>query len=303
MTGREVNLEPLTLSAVLPFSLSSVLRSHGWIQLAPCDTDETHSFLGRVERLGSGRVVEMLAREVDGSVLVEAAGALSESERVELGCKVGWMLGLDQDLTSFYALARQEPKLAQMEGKAQGRILRSPTLFEDTVKTILTTNTAWSGTIRMVGNLVSGFGSPLPRDPSRHAFPTPGQLARTDEETLRAHAGLGYRAPYVLQLAQEVAELTLDLESLKAADIPTAELRKRLLAIKGVGDYAAANLLMILGRYDYIPVDSWALKMVSHEWYDGEPVGRGEVEQAFERWGEWQGLAFWCWDWSHKSPG
>jgi hypothetical protein len=41
--------------------------------------------------------------------------------------------------------------------------------------------------------------------------------------------------------------------------------------------------------------------MVSHEWYGGELVGRGEVEEAFERWEGWQGLAYWCWDWSYNS--
>jgi 3-methyladenine DNA glycosylase/8-oxoguanine DNA glycosylase len=123
-------------------------------------------------------------------------------------------------------------------------------------------------------------------------------LAVTDEETLRSSARLGYRAPYVLELAHSVASSAFDVEALKTADIPTPQLRKRLLAIKGVGDYAAANLLMLLGRYDFLPIDSWALKMVSHEWYGGEPVGRAEVEAAFEQWGEWKGLAYWFWDWS-----
>jgi 3-methyladenine DNA glycosylase/8-oxoguanine DNA glycosylase len=105
----------------------------------------------------------------------------------------------------------------------------------------------------------------------------------------------------VLELAQAVASGALDPEALKTADISTAELRKRLLALKGVGDYAAANLLMLLGRYDFVAVDSWALKMVSHEWYNGESIGKAEVEAAFERWGEWKGLAYWFWDWSYAS--
>ena len=155
----------------------------------------------------------------------------------------------------------------------------------------------------MVKALVSQFGSPLPADPARRAFPSPGQLAATDEETLRAETRLGYRSPYVLKLARSVVSGALDLESLKTAAIPTAELCKRLLAIKGVGEYAMANLLMLLGRYDFIPVDSWARTVVSHEWHGGEPVGRAEVEAAFERWGEWQGLAYWFWDWSYTSEG
>ena len=62
-----------------------------------------------------------------------------------------------------------------------------------------------------------------------------------------------------------------------------------------------ACLLILLGRYDAVPVDSWALTMVSREWYGGAPVQRVQVEAAFERWGEWKGLAYWFWDWSHAS--
>ncbi len=287
----------LNLSARPPFSLPAVVRSHGWVRLAPFRGDERTGGLTYVERLDAGRVVEMLIQEATGGVSVEVDGPPSEAERDEITRDVEWMLGLEQDFSAFYALARDEPKLAHVAGKAQGRILRSPTLFEDVVKTILTTNTSWAGTIRMVKALVAHFGPPLPADPTRHAFPTPDQLAATDETTLRSAAGLGYRAPYVLELARSVE--ALDLEALKAADIPTTQLRQRLLAIKGVGEYAMANLLMILGRYDFVPVDSWALKMVSHEWYGGEPVGRTEVESAFERWGEWKGLAYWFWDWSY----
>ena len=76
----------------------------------------------------------------------------------------------------------------------------------------------------------------------------------------------------------------------------------RLLAevqrIKGTGDYAAANLLMILGRGDFIPVDSWALKVVSKEWHNGQPIGRPQVEAAFATWGEWKGLAYWFWNYA-----
>jgi 3-methyladenine DNA glycosylase/8-oxoguanine DNA glycosylase len=288
----------LTLSARLPFSLSSVIRSHGWIQLVPFCLDEPTGGLTYVGWLNSGRVVEIRMQETPGGVRVEVDGQLSQDERDEMTRHVDWMLGLKQDFSAFYELARAEPKLAQVEERAQGRVLRSPTLFEDTVKTILTTNTSWAGTIRMVGALVSQFGAPLPADPTRHAFPTPDRLAATDTETLRSVTRLGYRAPYVFELAQAVASGTLDLESLKTADVPTAELRQRLLAIKGVGGYAAANLLTLLGRYDFIPVDSWARTMVSNEWHGGDPVGQAEVESAFERWGAWKGLAYWFWNWS-----
>jgi len=289
----------MTLPALPPFSLSAVVRSHGWARLAPFAVTEDGCELSRVERLHSGRVVELVIQEADHGVKVEISGQLSDREMDEVADKVTWMLGLDQDLSAFYAAARQEPKLTHVEARAQGRILRSPTLFEDVVKTILTTNTSWTGAIRMVEALVSQFGDPLSGDRSRRAFPTPAQLAGLDAQRLRLAGRLGYRAPYVLELARAVVSGDLDLEILKTIDEPTDQLRARLLQINGVGVYSAANLLTMLGRYEYIPVDSWARKLVSHEWHSGEPVRSVEVESAFERWGEWKALAYWFWEWSY----
>lgn len=292
----------LNLPARPPFSFSSVVRSHGWMQLAPFILDQDSGDLRYAHQLASGRVVDLLLQAAPGGegVRVKTGADLDEAEVAEVARKVGWMLGLDMDFSTFYARARRTPKLAQTEAEARGRVLRSATFFEDTVKTILTTNTSWAGTIRMVGTLVEQFGAPLPDEPDRRAFPTPGRLAQSDVATLRNETRLGYRAPYVLELAQAEAGGELDLEAYKTSDLPTPELRKALLAIKGVGPYAAANLLMLLGRYDYLPVDSWALKVVSHEWHAGEPIGPAEVEAAFEDWGQWKGLAFWFWDWDYK---
>ncbi len=288
----------IELSARPPFSLQQVINSHGWPQLAPFLWDRASGELRRVERLASGRVVDMRFAQARNGVAVEIDGDLSPAEQAEVEAKVHWMLGLDQDFSAFYAVARGEPKLAQAETLARGRVLRCPTLFEDAVKTIATTNTTWGGTIRMIDALVGLYGDPLPSDPMRRSFPTPERLAATDEASLRGQVKLGYRAPFVLALAQAMASGELDLEALKDNDLPTPELRKRLLAIKGVGRYAAANLLVILGRYDYVPVDSWAISQVSREWYDGQPVGETEVNAAFARWGAWKGLAFFCWEWT-----
>ncbi len=285
------------LPARPPFSFHAVVHSHGWVQLAPFRQDGADQPLSYVDRLSSGRVTAYTLTGVDGGVRLHLAHDLDAAEQAEAARKVSWMLGLEQNFSEFYAMASNEPELAHVVERAQGRVLRSPTVFEDVIKTILTTNTLWAATIRMTDNLVRLYGDPLPEDPERGAFPTPERLAALDEATLRAEARLGYRAPYILWVAQEAASGRVDLEALKTSDLPTLELRKRLMALKGVGGYAAANLLNILGRYDYLPVDSWALKMVSQEWHQGEPVGPAEVEAAFARWGKWKGLAYWFWKW------
>ncbi len=287
----------IQLPARPPFWLTSVIQSHGWAQLAPFATDDRAAVLRYVDRLASGRVVDYRLRPEGDGVGVEVGGTLDAAEAEEVAGQVTWMLGLEQDLAPFYERARGEPRLAQVETQARGRVLRSPTLWEDTVKTILTTNTAWGGTIRMVQALVDNYGDPLPASPDRRAFPTPERLADADPDELQATARLGYRAPYVVWLARSMAGGELDLEGFKRSTVPTAELRHDLMGIRGVGSYAAANLLLLLGRYDYLPVDSWALRLVSRHWHDGRPVGQAEVEAAFAAWGEWKGLAYWFWEW------
>lgn len=291
----------IKLRAKKPFSLSSVIHSHGWARLSPFDYDDEKNSLEYTIHLKNGRTVHLQIEETADGVVIKSKSNLGTPEEEEITDSVTWMLALNEEFSEFYELARREPKLQHVEDKAQGRLLRSPTLFEDTVKTILTTNTAWGGTIRMTEAFVNRFGDTLPEDTSRHAFPTPNEIAKTDEETLRNDTRLGYRAPYILQLARDIVSGELDLESMKDIDLPTEDVRKKLLAIKGIGNYAAANLLMLVGHYNYLTIDSWAFKMVSHEFFGGKPISRDEVEQVFEKWGKWKGLAYWLWDWSYPA--
>jgi 3-methyladenine DNA glycosylase/8-oxoguanine DNA glycosylase len=287
------------LPARPPFNFRSVIQSHGWVQLAPFAYDDAASTLAYVDRLSSGRVVEYRISESGDGIYVETE-KLNTSERREAARKSAWMFALDADFSAFHAASRWEKKLARVKKQALGRVLRSPTLFEDVVKTILTTNTLWGATKRMTLNLINEFGEPLPADESRRAFPTPEAIAASRPNALREKVRVGYRAPAIRELATRVASGKLDLEALKTSSLPTLELRKELMQIKGVGPYAAANLLLILGRSDFIPVDSWALKLVSHEWYGGKPVTAKDVEKRFEKWGEFKGFAFWFWDWKYQ---
>lgn len=289
----------LELAANPPFSLNSVIHSHGWARLAPFNLDEEDGEFSYILSLENERVLKLRIEEIAGGVSVEIGKSIDDLEAKEISIAVSWMLGLDQNFSEFYELAKGEPKLENIEANAQGRILKSPSLFEDTVKTILTTNTAWSGTIRMAASLVEQFGESRPGVESKKAFPNPHAIAASDEVTLREETRLGYRSPYILNLARDIDSGVLDLESLKAVGLPIEEVRDILLSIKGVGNYAAANLLMLLGYYNYLTIDSWALKMVSHELYEGEAITPAEVEGAFEKWGEWKGLAYWLWDWSY----
>ncbi len=153
----------LTLPARQPFSFQHTVRSHGWYQMAPFHYNEEASLLNYVIRLETGKVIDFQVGEAPGGVSVETIGKLTKAETIELTEKVTWMLGLDMDFSAFYAAARNEPKLAHAKKHARGRVLRSPTIFEDVIKTILTTNTLWAMTKRMNLNLIATLVSTCSR--------------------------------------------------------------------------------------------------------------------------------------------
>ncbi len=292
----------LTLPAKPPFDFQAVVHSHGWAQLAPNVWDADTATLWRPDRLATGRVVALTFSATPGGLSVDVAGRLTKRESAEIADRARYMFNLDADYSAFYALARTEPRLAQVEARAQGRLLRSTTFWEDVVRTLLTTNIQWSGTRRLTAALVRRFGAPLSSDklegaarPRPRAFPTPEALAHTRETTLRG-LGLGYRAPYLLDLARRVASGRVDLAALQDPDRPTEALRRDLRALPGIGPYAANTLLNCLGRHEHIGVDTEAVAAVSRHFFAGRKVGAAEINAVFDKWGRYKALAFWFWD-------
>jgi N-glycosylase/DNA lyase len=201
------------------------------------------------------------------------------------------MFRLDEDLSSFYAVARDDDALA-WAALGAGRMLRSPTVFEDVVKTICTTNCAWSGTVRMVTALVEELGVPA-SGTKRRTFPTPATMAGADETFYKNVARAGYRGAYLRQLAEDVASGALDLEELNDRDLSDEEVEARLLALPGVGPYAAAHVMLTsLGRYSRLVLDSWTrptyAKLVGRK-----QVADKTIARRFKPYGDYAGLAFW----------
>src|SRR5207302_4890069 len=218
---------------------------------------------------------------------------------VAIMAQVRHVLSLDLDLTPFYTVAAQDPDLAWVLTGA-GRMVRSPTVFEDVVKTICTTNTSWGGTTRMVNALVQQLGEKAsgapPDSPYGRAFPTPEAMAAAPPSFYRKVAGTGYRGPYLKALANSVAKGRVDLEALAATsrdDLPDDEVATQLLALPGVGPYAAAHIMLMLGRYDRLILDSWTRPTYARLLGRKAPVSDRTIVRRFQRYGPYAGLAFW----------
>jgi 3-methyladenine DNA glycosylase/8-oxoguanine DNA glycosylase len=297
---------PLAGPAGEPVDLWRTLVSHGVADLPPSSVDEEARRLVTTVTLPGQRPRTVHVSEGnDGGARVDVLGpALGRHGRARVAAVLTVMLNLDEDLSGFYALAAADPALAWAT-RGAGRMLRSPTVFEDVVKTICTTNTTWSATVRMVSGLVDNLGEPSAGGHGR-TFPTAKAMAGAPEAFYRDVARAGYRGAYLRALAASVAEGSLDLEALATAgpaELPDDELERRLLALPGVGPYAAAHIMMLIGRHSRLILDSWTRPTYARL-NGGRKAADRTIERRFRRYGPYSGLAFWLYltrDWVKES--
>jgi 3-methyladenine DNA glycosylase/8-oxoguanine DNA glycosylase len=282
-----------------PVDLVRTLNSHGFADLSPTRLiadPPTLEVTLRVRGARPRRVRIGTAASGAASVTILGSEAGARAARdVEAG--VRRVLRLDRDLSGFYTAVADDPDLAWVASGA-GRMLQSPTVFEDVVKTICTTNCAWSATQRMVNALVANLGEPATGGdgPLSHAFPTPAAMAGVDETFYRETVRAGYRGAYLIGLARLVAEGALDLKTLETAtpqELSDDELEAQLLALPGVGPYAAAHIMMTLGRDSRLILDSWTRPTYARLRGRTKPVPDATIRRRFARYGDHAGLAFW----------
>jgi len=277
-----------------PVDLRRTVDGHGLTTLPPMTPDADQRGFGIVLRMPRGRPVAVRVRESGRArvrVTAGGRGPLSAARQRAVLDGVRHVLRLDEDLSAFYAQVLGDEDLSWASTGA-GRMMRAQTAFEDVVKTICTTNCAWSGTVRMVNGLVDGLGEPAVG--GGHAFPTPAAMAQATDAFYAEDVRAGYRGPYLRVLADDVASGRLDLEALAAApreELPDAELEERLLAIAGVGPYAAAHIMMLMGRHSRLILDSWTRPTYAK--LRGRKQSDKQILRRFKRYGDHAGLAFW----------
>ena len=281
--------------------LRRVFLSHGIASLPPMRVDEkawAFEITLPLAEFGARSLTITPAHPGYGRIAVRGQ-SLTPQVGAAVMAQVRHVLSLDLDLTPFYAEAAEDPDLAWVLTGA-GRMVRSPTVFEDVVKTICTTNTSWGGTTRMVNALVQHLGEKAPGappdSPYGRAFPTAAAMAAAPVPFYKKVAGAGYRGPYLKALATDVARGRVDLEALGRAsrdELPDDEVAARLLALPGVGPYAAAHIMLMLGRYDRLILDSWTRPTYARLQRRKRSVSDRTIERRFKRYGPYAGLAFW----------
>lgn len=248
--------------------------------------------LARKELLSAGKVVTLRITGSETALIVEVDEPLSPAEEEAILVRIRRMFQLDIDIAEFMRFADRHPHLSHIREKRQGRMLRSPSLFEDVVKVICTTNTTWTQTKAMVSRIVTEFGV-------EGAFPTPAEIAAVPFDDFAARAKLGYRNASVHSLAGDIAEGRTDIEGWQDQALEAAQLEKNLLSLRGIGPYGAACLMLYLGKPVKVNVDSWARTMVGKEL--SKKVEDKEVHAFFAEYGDWCGLVYHFYPWKQET--
>ncbi|QQE13337.1 hypothetical protein JD969_07730 [Planctomycetota bacterium] len=278
------------------FSLPHTVCSYGFFILSPNHWNPITQTFTRPFRFSHNRLlIAQIFQKKDTAtprLCIKTNHPATHLELAHIKNAFRRMFRLDEDLTRFHNL---HPQAAR---KHFGRLLRSPNLFEDIIKTITTCNVTWPNTIRMNKLLVQNVG--------RGAFPSPNQLAALTETELKNLCKVGYRASRIIELARNIVNSDLNLRDFEDPSLTTDQLHKKFLSIHGIGPYAAANLCQLLSHYNHIPIDSETYRYFckTHDLKrPDKPAGYKRLDKKINKhykpYAPYQFLAYWFDLWHH----
>lgn len=275
------------------FHLPSAVCRYGFYLLAPNRWDHAAAVLRRPLHTGRDRV-EVRIHQRHDLLRIDCHRRLSRDEQTEVRRQVKRMLRLEEDFTEWHRL-HPAARRAGFD-----RLFRSPTIFEDIVKTMTCCNVAWANTVRMNAQLCELYGG--------GAFPTPEALAGEQPSRLRERTSLGYRADWIITLAREVAEGRRSLQKLDTPWPSPLDLLPELETIHGIGPYAAANMLMLLGCYTHVAIDTETIRHCREHlgWpipngAAASPQWRRRIQEHYDQYMPFQFLAYWYELWMGSS--
>ncbi len=219
--------------------------------------------------------------------------AVPEVERAELEKALHVLIGADQDLAEFYAMAKEDGILRHVVEDLYGmHDTQTAYLFNSVVLSICLQMARMERSMKMMGALTRRYGDRVELDGRAIVVePSAETLAKVRPAELSKECNLGYRAKYIVGCAKMVAKgFPGTMEVLR---MPPEEGKKRLMEFPGVGDYAAD----IINPHGGFPIDAWSVDVFGKLFFGEEPDDAREAieevkEEGTRRWGKLAWLAF-----------
>lgn len=305
----------LTIKVPDDYDLRRDVCSYGYFLLHPNNwTPSTRTF-SRVFDLAGGPAAGQIQQPGAGDgprpgepLVVRTDRTLARADKAELERQITRMLRLDEDAAHVAAFHKVD---SRWKKSGRARLFRSPTFFEDVLKTVSSCNVTWPGTVQMNRRLceVCGAGG---------GFPSAAILAKKRPALLRARCRVGYRDARMVELAKLVARGGVKAEWFEDPTTPDDDVHDALLELPGVGPYAAANIMQLLGRYGRLPLDTESVRhgksilgfegssaqIMKRVYEHFAPFGANAFRSYwFELWVFYEAKAGLAWTWERDSTG
>jgi DNA-3-methyladenine glycosylase II len=204
------------------------------------------------------------------------------------------LLGVNDDLSSFYAFARNDPILGHVIEHRYGmHDTFSYSLFARATLAILLQMTGIKRSNEMMNCVITNYGEMAEFDGQRiRIWPTYNRISKLTPAQLAKTCKVGYRAKLLVNLARVMAKnrgpTFSDLQSLTRE-----EAKRALMELPGIGDYSAD----IVNRPGGFPIDVWSAAVFGKLFFGKEPENSREAveevkREGIRRWGEWSWMAF-----------
>jgi 3-methyladenine DNA glycosylase/8-oxoguanine DNA glycosylase len=204
------------------------------------------------------------------------------------------LLGVNDDLAPFYALARNDPILKHVVVDLYGmHDTFSSSLFARATLAILLQMTSIKRSNQMTNCVMTKYGQTAEFD-GKHVrvWPTHQRVSKLTPNELATTCKLGYRAKLLVKLAKVMTKNRgPTLTELKG--LTPEEAKRVLMELPGIGDYSAD----IINRPGGFPIDVWSAAVFGKLFYGKEPENSREAieivkSEGIRRWGEWSWMAF-----------
>lgn len=239
--------EGIVIKNVRDFELKHIFdcgQSFRW------DEQEDGSFIG----ITQGRVSRFIKKGND--VYIQGGNIEDKDLWVDY-------LDLNRNYEEIKSELSQDGVLDEAIKHGEGIRILNQEPFEIVISFIISANNRIPMIKRAVLNISREFGEKIEfQGKDYYTFPSPMELAKANTEELEK-CGCGFRAPYIVETAGEIASGRVNLYEIKNMETDMAH--NELIKLKGIGPKVADCILLFsMGKHDAFPVDVWVKRVMQY---------------------------------------
>jgi DNA-3-methyladenine glycosylase II len=269
----------MAIDVKAPFSFSQTLAFIGVFPAARDVCVLTDSSVTTAVSLG-GRAHAFKLHEHRGNLVCEVASDLPAATQKAIAQHATRFIGASDDLEPLYAAANGDAKFTSLVHELRGlHHVRFPTLADAVVYSIMMQRAPMPVAAALQRKFLAALGHTVVHEGhTLVAMPTLAELAELPEDEIAKAIRHKPKAARIASVVREAAKL--DETFLRTA--PYEQARDALLAINGIGPFAAAAILLRgLGRMDELP---WMRQFedAAHS-LSGKKVGERAIAERYGR--------------------